>query len=129
MLPRGLRPPLFDRTRGLVTPITLQKELCAFSATQTTHCISIPSQTICLQSKVDGKVYRLRNAQTLRPLGYVIVNSVFTIADLTLNKIRRQEISNCATSTRKLSKHTVKFSEYRFCSVSDAFKSAIEDRQ
>jgi hypothetical protein len=61
VLSRRLRSAFFNRTRWFVTTIALQKELCAFASAKATHCTSIPSQLICLQSKrlkLDGKVYR-----------------------------------------------------------------------
>src|SRR5436190_17150751 len=46
MLSGRLSTSFFDRTSWLVTPITFKKELCAFTTTKPTHCISIPSQLI-----------------------------------------------------------------------------------
>jgi hypothetical protein len=69
MLSGRLRAALLNWTRWFVAPIAFKKEFCTFAAAQTAHRISIPSQLFIASSLLDGKVYRLRFALALRPLG------------------------------------------------------------
>src|ERR1041384_2735797 len=61
MLPGRLCAALLNRTRWLVTAISLEEKFCTFAAAQAAHRISIPSQSFLPPvSNTDGKVYRLR---------------------------------------------------------------------
>src|SRR6267378_8599853 len=70
MLPGRLCAALFNRTRRLVTTIAFEKKLCTFTAAQTAHRISIPSQLICLQSYYQTEKFTSSNAAALHPLGH-----------------------------------------------------------
>src|ERR1043166_2848565 len=61
MLSRRLGPAFLDRTRRLVTAISLEEKFCTFAAAQAAHRISIPSQSFLPPVSItDGKVYRPR---------------------------------------------------------------------
>jgi hypothetical protein len=59
VLSRRLSSTLFNRAGRLVTAVALEEKFCTFTAAQTAHRISIPSQAFYASSlMLDGKVYR-----------------------------------------------------------------------
>src|SRR4030095_16254964 len=80
-----------NRTGGFITPVAFQEELRAFPATQTTHCISIPSQSICLQSKSRRKSLQVTPKRD--PSSFGLIHFLLPIADCRLFKIGNRQCS------------------------------------
>src|SRR4030095_9368778 len=91
-----------NRTGGFITPVAFQEELRAFPATQTTHCISIPSQSISLKSKSRRKSLQVTPRRDPSSFGLIHFDCRLPIADCSKSRIGNWQSAMVFYTRRRL---------------------------